>query len=133
VRSRARPPRSSTRKDIDFLLVGGEIFALIVYGQLFLKTSSRGSPREPSMTISGVCALIRSAPRRRPLRPGASPEASAGRAAYLGAFVDALTTADEAEAAWTAFDDAKKGELAGDKPPLEVPRRPSPPGTQMRR
>jgi acyl-CoA dehydrogenase len=35
----ASPPDESQRKDIDFLLAGGEIFALVVYGQLILENA----------------------------------------------------------------------------------------------
>ena len=35
----AAPPDEDQRKDIDFLLAGGEIFALVVYGQLFLENA----------------------------------------------------------------------------------------------
>lgn len=35
----AAPPDEGQRKDIDFLLAGGEIFALIVYGQLILENA----------------------------------------------------------------------------------------------
>ena len=36
----AAPPDEAQRKDIDFLLAGGEIFALVVYGQLILENAS---------------------------------------------------------------------------------------------
>ena len=36
----AAPPDESQRKDIDFLLAGGEIFALVVYGQLILENAN---------------------------------------------------------------------------------------------
>jgi len=35
----ASPPDEKQRKDIDFLLAGGEIFALVVYGQLILENA----------------------------------------------------------------------------------------------
>ncbi len=35
----AAPPDEGQRKDIDFLLAGGEIFALVVYGQLILENA----------------------------------------------------------------------------------------------
>ena len=35
----AAPPDEAQRKDIDFLLAGGEIFALVVYGQLILENA----------------------------------------------------------------------------------------------
>jgi acyl-CoA dehydrogenase len=35
----AAPPDEEQRKDIDFLLAGGEIFALVVYGQLILENA----------------------------------------------------------------------------------------------
>jgi acyl-CoA dehydrogenase len=35
----AAPPDEQQRKDIDFLLAGGEIFALVVYGQLILENA----------------------------------------------------------------------------------------------
>ena len=35
----ASPPDQAQRKDIDFLLAGGEIFALVVYGQLILENA----------------------------------------------------------------------------------------------
>ncbi len=35
----AAPPDPAQRKDIDFLLAGGEIFALVVYGQLILENA----------------------------------------------------------------------------------------------
>jgi len=35
----ASPPDEAQRKDIDFLLAGGEIFALVVYGQLILENA----------------------------------------------------------------------------------------------
>ena len=35
----AAPPDENQRKDIDFLLAGGEIFALVVYGQLILENA----------------------------------------------------------------------------------------------
>ncbi|MBW2588107.1 MAG: acyl-CoA dehydrogenase, partial [Deltaproteobacteria bacterium] len=35
----AAPPNDAQRKDIDFLLAGGEIFALVVYGQLILENA----------------------------------------------------------------------------------------------
>jgi len=34
------PPDEAQRKDIDFLLAGGEIFALVVYGQLILENAT---------------------------------------------------------------------------------------------
>jgi acyl-CoA dehydrogenase len=34
------PPDDAQRKDIDFLLAGGEIFALVVYGQLILENAN---------------------------------------------------------------------------------------------
>ncbi|MDH3625352.1 MAG: acyl-CoA/acyl-ACP dehydrogenase [Myxococcales bacterium] len=36
----ASPPDEGQRKDIDFLLAGGEIFALVVYGQLILENAN---------------------------------------------------------------------------------------------
>jgi len=36
----AAPPDEAQRKDIDFLLAGGEIFALVVYGQLILENAT---------------------------------------------------------------------------------------------
>ena len=36
----ASPPDEAQRKDIDFLLAGGEIFALVVYGQLILENAN---------------------------------------------------------------------------------------------
>ena len=36
----AAPPNEAQRKDIDFLLAGGEIFALVVYGQLVLENAN---------------------------------------------------------------------------------------------
>jgi acyl-CoA dehydrogenase len=36
----AAPPDEAQRKDIDFLLAGGEIFALVVYGQLILENAN---------------------------------------------------------------------------------------------
>jgi acyl-CoA dehydrogenase len=36
----AAPPDEGQRKDIDFLLAGGEIFALVVYGQLILENAN---------------------------------------------------------------------------------------------
>ena len=35
----ASPPDEAQRKDIEFLLAGGEIFALVVYGQLILENA----------------------------------------------------------------------------------------------
>jgi acyl-CoA dehydrogenase len=35
----ASPPDETQRRDIDFLLAGGEIFALVVYGQLILENA----------------------------------------------------------------------------------------------
>ena len=35
----AAPPDEAQQKDIDFLLAGGEIFALVVYGQLILENA----------------------------------------------------------------------------------------------
>jgi acyl-CoA dehydrogenase len=34
------PPDDAQQKDIDFLLAGGEIFALVVYGQLILENAN---------------------------------------------------------------------------------------------
>jgi len=34
------PPDEAQRKDIDFLLAGGEIFALVMYGQLILENAN---------------------------------------------------------------------------------------------
>ena len=36
----AAPPNEAQQKDIDFLLAGGEIFALVVYGQLILENAN---------------------------------------------------------------------------------------------
>ena len=43
----AAPPNKDQQKDIDFLLAGGEIFALVVYGQLILENAELSEVGEP--------------------------------------------------------------------------------------
>ena len=64
--SPATPPDEAQMKDIDFLLAGGELFALVVYAQLILENARtlrrRPGARRPDLRLHGARLL---APRRR--------------------------------------------------------------------
>ena len=143
VRAARRPPRPtrSSRRDLDFLLTVGQLFALVVYGQLILEQAEpdrpgRG-PGRPDLRRPGPrllratpsrCTARTPRPRSRQLGAGARSAARSSDAARFGRVWEQVKAYDgvrDAALSLTAVTPARSSGPARECPPgpARVPAR----------